>query len=167
MAIRDLIPWRRPAGAVERSGEEHPLLRMHREMNRLFDDFFGGMTPWHSRWPSFETQGFVPSLDVHETDNEVRVSVELPGMDEKDIQVELADGGLTISGEKELDHEGKREGCQTFERSYGSFRRHVALPDEIEPEMAAAEFKNGVLTVTIPRPPEAKSQRKRVEVKAG
>jgi len=165
MAIRDLIRRRRPHGELVRAAEEHPFLRLHQEIERLFDDFFRGVSPWHSGF-SLTGERFVPSVDVIDDEKEIRVAAELPGMDEKDIEVELSSGALTIRGEKKAERESKSGGYCTVERTFGSFHRSVALPADIEADKAAAEFKNGVLTVTIPKTPEARSERKRIEVKA-
>ena len=164
MAIRDLVPWRRPAHGLVRHREEHPILSMHREMDRLFDDFFRGIAPWRTGNLESPLSSFVPDTDVRETDKEVRVSAELPGMDEKDIEVELTDGGLTIRGEKKDEREGKENGYHALERSYGSFCRTVSLPADVEADKATAEFKKGVLTVIVPKTPQAESRRKKVQI---
>ncbi|MBM4041393.1 MAG: Hsp20/alpha crystallin family protein [Planctomycetes bacterium] len=166
MAIRDLVPWRRRESALP-AREEGLLAPLHREMDRLFDDFFGGRGFWPSLWEGFRPGAFVPSVDVQETDKEVRVLADLPGLDEKDVQVELTEDGLSIRGEKKSEREEKRKGYHRTERSYGSFERFIPLPGPVEGDKAKAEFKNGVLTVTLPKPPEAQASRKRIEIKRG
>ena len=164
MPIRDLIPWRHGERGLVREGEEHPLAGLHREMNQLFEDFFRGLDLPLAR--SFaHLGGFVPSVDVRETDKQVIVSAELPGMDEKDIHVELADDGLTIRGEKKTETEEDAEGLHRHERTYGSFQRLVAIPVQVQEAKATAKFKNGVLTVTLPKAPEAQAKRKRIQIK--
>ena len=108
---------------------------------------------------------FSPSVDVRETDKEIVVSAEIPGMEEKDIQVELAADGLTIRGEKRTETEDKKEGYVRKETSYGSFHRFIPLPAEVQAAKASAELKKGVLTVTLPKTPEAKAKRKKIEIK--
>ncbi len=164
MAIRDLIPWRRREEMLPARWES-PFAALHREMDRLFEDFFGEREFW-PLWPR-RGAGFVPSVDVQETDKEFRVVADLPGLDEKDVQVDLTDDGLSIRGEKKSDREEKREGYYRAERSYGSFERFIPLPGPVQGDKASAEFKNGVLTVTLPKPPEAQAKRKRIEVKRG
>ena len=164
MAIRDLIPWGRRGRELASTGEEHPVASLWRDMNRLFQDFFEG-----HEWPLAKEWGkagaFSPRVDVRETDKEVVVSAEVPGMDEKDIQVELTDDGLTIRGGKETETEEKKEGYVRKETSYGSFRRFIPLPAEVQAAKASAELRKGVLTVTLPKTPEAKAKRKKIEIK--
>jgi len=163
MAFRDLIPWRREEGRLVRRGEEHPLAALHREMNRLFDGFFrGGELPFAAPWGR---GGFVPSVDVRETDTAVVVTAELPGLSEEDITVELTDEGLTISGEKKTQETEEREGYTRTERSFGSFQRFVAIPVKVEEGNATAEFKRGVLTVTLPKAAEEQAKRKKIDIK--
>ena len=165
MAIRDLVPWRRGDGLLGRSAVRHPLAELRNEMNRLFDGFFQG-----TEWPlgRLDDMGeFAPSVDVRETDKAFLISAELPGMDEKDIQVEYRDDGIAIRGEKKTDKEEKKEGYQYSERSYGSFYRLVPIPAEVQVGKASAEFSKGVLTVTLPKSPEAQAKRKKIEIKRG
>jgi len=168
MAIRDLIPWRRRGTQVPvRRRGENPFLALHDEINRLFDRFWSGwdLEPFGD-WPAAFEGTFAPRVDVSENDKEVRVQAELPGMDEKDVEVTLADGVLTIQGEKKEEHEEKGEGRYYSECRYGHFRRDIPLPAEVDAQKAEATFKKGVLTVTLPRTPESQERRKRIEVKA-
>jgi HSP20 family protein len=165
MAIRDLIPRRRREGAVEPTRGEHPISALHREMNRLFQDFFGDWDIWPLERLRGRAGAFTPSVDVRESDKDIRVWVDLPGLSEDDIDVELTDDGLTIRGEKKSEQEERGEGVHRVERSYGSFERFVALPTAVEGEKATAEFKNGVLTITLPKPPEVEAKRKKIEIK--
>jgi HSP20 family protein len=137
-------------------------------MNRLFDDmlsrFDPGMPSLVGRTPGWAGAGW-PSVEVNATDNEVRVSAELPGMDEKDIEVLVDNDVLTIRGEKKSETEDKDR--RFSERYYGRFERSLALPFEVDEEKAEASFKNGVLTVTIPKSATAKDTAKRIAVNAG
>jgi HSP20 family protein len=133
-------------------------------MNRLFEDFFGGwdegaLAPMGERWGAFS-----PQVDVTETDDEIKVSAELPGMDDEDIDVSLSDDMLTISGEKKEEREEKREGYYRTERSYGAFRRAIPLSTTVDDEKVDAVFQNGVLTVALPKTGEAKA--KKVTIKS-
>jgi HSP20 family protein len=171
MAVRDLIPWGRTRTSVPSlmPGEEvSPFMTLHREMNRLFDDmlsrFDPGMPSLVGRTPGWAGAGW-PSVEVNATDNEVRVSAELPGMDEKDIEVLVDNDVLTIRGEKKSETEDKDR--RFSERYYGRFERSLALPFEVDEEKAEASFKNGVLTVTIPKSATAKDTAKRIAINAG
>ena len=171
MAVRDLIPWGRSRSSVPSTmaGDEvSPFLTLHREMNRLFDDVFnrfeGGVPSLFSRMPGW-AGGAWPSLEVNASDKEVRVSAELPGMDEKDVEVLVDDGVLTIRGERKSETEDKDR--HFSERYYGRFERSIALPYEVEEDKAEASFRNGVLTVTLPTSAKAQDKAKRIAINAG
>jgi HSP20 family protein len=152
MQMRDLIPWSRQSERGSgrdlmtghtREAESHPFLTLHREMNRLFDDAFRGFgtadlgaTNW-------------PSLEVAEDQKAIRISAELPGMDEHDVDVAYQDGALTIRGEKRSDVEDKDR--HYTEHFYGRFERTVPVPVAIDEDAIDARFKKGVLTVTLPK----------------
>jgi len=149
------------------SDEVSPLVALHREMNRLFDDVFNrfdtGMPSLLGRTPGFPG-GAWPSVEVNASENEVRVSAELPGMDEKDVEVLVDNDILTIRGEKKSESED--QGRRFSEHYYGRFQRSIALPFEVDEEKAQAAFKNGVLTVTIPKSATAKDTAKRIAINA-
>ena len=109
--------------------------------------------------------GFAPQVDVTETDKEIKVCAEIPGVDAKDVDVTVEDDMLTIKGEKKYEREENEKGQYRMERSYGSFKRSIPLPVEVDDAKAKAEFKNGVLRLTLPKRPGAKSRRKRIPVK--
>lgn len=167
MSRRDLMRWGR-RGVPGRREPESPFLALQEEMNRLFDRFWHGVPAetGEGPWP-WAAGPFAPRVDVTETDNDIRVSVELPGMDEKDVEVTLSRDALTIQGEKKEETESRKEGYFHAERHYGSFRRMVPLPREVVPDKAEATFKKGVLTVTLPKTEEVKTATRKVEVKAG
>lgn len=161
MDVKSLIPWgrNRTAPALRYGEETSPFLALHREMNRLFDDFFRGFDP---PLPSrFGGLAGWPSVEVSETDKEVKVVAELPGLEEKDIDVTLHDGMLTLKGEKKLESDGSIYS----ERWHGSFQRSVQLGPDVDPEKVTASFKNGVLTVALAKRPEAQSQVRRILIK--
>ena len=168
MQISDLIPWGRDKDknlAHERENGSNPLVSLQREINHVFDDF------WHKVESGWNGQNdavgmFGPSTDVTETDKGVDVSIELPGMTEKDIDISLTSDAMTIRGEKKIEHEEERKGVYMSERSYGSFYRTVPLPAGVDADKADATFKNGVLTVTLPKTAEAQAKVKRIPVKA-
>ena len=133
-------------------------------MNRLFDTFFGrfDLEPFgafHEGWDAFS-----PRVDVVETDQEIVVSADLPGLDDKDIVVSLSRDALTVSGEKKQEKEEKDRNYHRVERSYGSFRRSIPLPCEVDDGKVDAVFQKGVLTITLPKKGDAKT-RKRIAVK--
>src|SRR3954453_1377851 len=163
MAIKDLVPWNnrgREVG-VHRNSDVHPFFALHREMNRMFDDVFRGfdLAPFGpSR--SLDTFGW-PQVDVDETDKEVRVTAELPGLEEKDVSLEIANGVLSISGEKRS--ESNDEARRFSERYYGRFERRIPL-ENVEEDKASASFKNGVLTVSVPKSADAKNHVRRIAI---
>lgn len=163
MAIRDLIPWSGGRDlSVRRSEESNPFLALHRQVNRLFDDAFRGfdLTPFsNDRW--FDRAAGWPTIEVSETDKDVKVTAELPGLDEKDVQLELANGVLSIKGEKRTETEDKDR--LFSERYYGRFERRIPV-DDVDQDKVSAAFKNGVLTVTMPKLPEIQSQVKRIAI---
>ena len=167
MANRDLTPWR--GGGVSPFLGRDPFANFRREMDRLFDDFFAPST---TEGRTFSQAGqpqaaamLRPSIDVDETDQAYRVSAELPGLSEKDVELNLRDNVLTISGEKRSEREEEKGGNRYAERSYGRFERTIPFPTEIDPERVDAVFKNGVLTVTLPKNEKAQEKSRRIEVR--
>lgn len=134
--------------------------RMKREMDRLWNSFFGGGL----RRRTDEDGGWLPSLDISETKNDLVVKAELPGMDPKDIDISLSDGSLTIKGEKKQEREEKEENYHFIERSYGSFCRSVRLLKEVKHDKVNASFKNGVLKIVLPKSEEAKKKEVKIKV---
>lgn len=135
--------------------------------DNLFDAFFND-----SRLPSVWSNGhsaatFAPRVDVRATDIAYEISVELPGLEEKDVEVTVADGTLTLKGEKSEEREEQENNHYRKERVYGSFERSFRLPDEVEADKVEANFKNGVLTVGLPKSEEAMSVVHKIEIKAG
>lgn len=163
MAIGDLIPWTRGRDVSVRRGEDHPFLTLHREMNRLFDDVFRGfdLTPFGPDRFSDRPGGGWPSVEVSQTDKEIKVTAELPGLDEKDVKVELVNGVLAIAGEKKTETEDKDR--LFSERYYGRFERRIPVED-VDEEKISAGFENGVLTVTLPKVAQAQSKVKRIAI---
>jgi HSP20 family protein len=144
---------------VQRSGDPFNYLR--HQINRVFDDFWG--EPWLMRGESV-VAGFAPQVDVTETEKELKVCAEIPGVDAKDVDVTIENGTLTIKGEKKYEREENEKGQYRLERSYGLFERSIELPVDIDEAKAKAEFKNGVLRLTLPKRPGAKSRRKKIPV---
>lgn len=142
-----------------------PFTAMRAEMDRVFDSFLGrglGRPPALSR--NSENEFVVPRTDVRETETELVVEAELPGMEEKDISVTLNDGILTLKGEKKSEREEKKDDYHLTERSYGSFQRSFRVADAIDPDKVRAAFEKGVLKVTMPKRPEAVKAEKRIPI---
>lgn len=169
MSIRDLIPRGRNNGhqmpSLLRDDERDPFLSLHREVNRLFDDVFRG---FGLGLPSLRgASGFGagwPSVEISDTDKQIKVTAEVPGLEEKDIEVFLNDGVLTLKGEKRSETEDKEK--QFSERYYGRFERRIPLGSEVKEDQIDATFKNGVLTVTLPKTEKAQLQVKRIAIKS-
>jgi HSP20 family protein len=171
MHIKDLIPWARHGETARSKSMEpgatsdHPMAELQRQMNQVFESFWGRIDrPFAAGgWP-FGEQG--PRSDVVETDEGVEVTVELPGMEQEDVEVSLAGDTLTVKGEKKVERQDQKKGYYVSERSYGSVYRTIPLPSGVDTEKADASFRNGVLTVKIPHSPEARARVKRINVKA-
>ncbi len=150
-----------------------PFETLRKEVDRLFEDF-GTEDFW--RRPFRSLAGFeknlaqkfaaAPAVDVVENEKAYEITAELPGMEEKDIEVKLANGGLTIKGEKKEEKEEKQKDYYVSERRYGSFERYFGLPEGVDADKIEAAFKNGVLKVTLPKTAEAQKPAKKIEVKA-
>lgn len=169
MATRKLVPslWGKenlPAGRATDS----PVFSLQRELNKLFDDFFRGFDVLPFGVPGEDcVGGFLPSVDVDESEKEVTVRVELPGMEEKDVDLLLTGDSLTIKGEKKKEMETEGKGYYQMERVYGAFNRVIPLPEGIDTGQADASFKNGVLTVRIAKMETARAEGKKIPIKAG
>jgi HSP20 family protein len=150
-----------------RSQAVDPLMQLHHDMNQLLDSFLRG-----SGFPSLPglpeklpSSGFLrPSVDISENKKEYKIRIEIPGVEKEDIQLTLEDDTLIISGEKDIEKEDEEGGYHCVERSYGSFRRLISLPQDADQEKLEAKFRNGVLTVTLPRREGVESSVKRIAV---
>jgi len=161
MKIRNLLPSvYRAAG----SDVDHPFYSLQRQMNNLFDDFFSGFDIAPRRLFG-GTEGFMPSVDVKESEKEFIIRADLPGVEEKDIDVTVTNDAVTIKGEKKEEKEDKGKNYYYMERSYGAFNRVIPLSAEIEAGKAEASFKNGVLNITIPKSATAKAKGTKVPIK--
>lgn len=166
MVLRDLIPVSRERSLPGERRRLDPFHAMQREMNRMFEDV----------WQNFDLPVFragnggfaeaTPRVDVSETKKDIRVTAELPGMEEKDIEVTFADGLLTIQGEHKAETEEKDEDKRYFVRecSYGTFRRMLSVGDRVDQGKIKATFKNGELKVVLPKTKEAKEKVKKIPI---
>lgn len=146
----------------------HPLMSLRDEVDRLFDNFFPtalgrslfDVEPW-ARGRAFGTLGdIMPHMDVTERADRYDISVELPGMDEKEVTVKVHGDMLTISGEKKAERSDDVGATHLTERSYGSFVRSVRLPDDADAEGIKADYAKGVLTISVPKSPQGKDEKK-------
>ena len=166
MQMKDLLPWVRKDHATEsKAQEDNPIATLQRDMNRVFESF------WHRVESQFGggewgLGGAGVRSDVVETDDAIEVSVELPGMEMSDLEVNVSDDTMIVKGEKKIERKEEKKGYYLSERSYGSVYRAIPLPPGVDGDKAEARFKNGVLSVKVPKTPEAQAKVKRIEVKA-
>ena len=145
-----------------------PFSAFRGEMDRMFENVFGDRglpeltTPRTSVWGG--TEMVVPSMDVRETDDAVELTAELPGLDEKEVDLSIANGVLTLKGEKKYEHEEKDENVHVMERRYGSFMRRFRLPETVDQDTIDAKFDKGVLKVTMPKREETKKPERKIKI---
>lgn len=163
MDFRSLVPF---GGAeLTRRGDGDPFQAFRRDFDRMVENMFQGTSP--ARWAAAPGGGIDLKLDVSESDKDIKVRAELPGVEGKDVEVMLADDLLTIKGEKRVEEERKDENHHVVERSYGSFARSLRLPGGIDPAKVSATFEKGVLTVTLPKPAEVQQKTRKIEISKG
>lgn len=163
MALPSVLRFRRDRDVAPVMSD--PFVALRREMDRLFDEAFRSFG-FGAGFGLSDGAAWSPSIDVQETDDGIEASIELPGVDEKDIEVTVADGVLTVRGEKKLDRSGKTGGWHIMERSHGAFVRSITLPMAVDEDKASAEFRNGVLRITLPAAPDAERKIHRIKVKS-
>lgn len=166
-----------PAKVEEKSGTAaawHPMEALRREVDRLFDDF-GSPGRWWPRRGLFEdpffrrslAAGMNPAVDIVEKDKAYEVTADVPGFDEKNIEVKVVNGSLSIKGERKSEKEEKKKDYYLSEREFGSFERSFPMPEGVDSEKIEASVKKGILTVTLPKTAAACAPAKKIEVKAG
>lgn len=187
MSVKKWIPWNWFKNEEESAGKSVPVQRasvqgqghalsnpieqFHREVDRLFNQAFRGfgLTPFEFNrplLPRMDDGMLKPTLDLGATEKEYTVTMEIPGVDEKDVRLEIVNDTLTIQGEKKQENEEKGKNYYRMERSYGSFQRMLSLPEDADQNDVTATFKKGVLTVTMPRKALPKADVKQIEVKS-
>jgi HSP20 family protein len=134
------------------------MVTLREKMNRLFEDVFAS----RSEDKEFTTNSWAPAVDIFETENELVMSAEIPGVDEKDIEIKVEDNTLSLKGERKFEKETKEENYHRLERSYGSFYRAFTLPNSIDPERIQAEHENGILRITMPKRLELKPRKVKI-----
>jgi HSP20 family protein len=158
----------RETASAPRGGS--PFDRLRREVERLFDSFDGGLfnRPMFDIAPFWRREAWemAPAVNIAETDKAYEITAELPGMDEKNVEVNVANGGLTIKGEKREEKEEKTKGYHLQERHFGSFERFFRVPEGVDADKIEATFKKGVLTVILPKTADAQRGAKKIAIKA-
>lgn len=144
----------------------YPFHLLQRDMNQLFEDFTRGMDMWRPRFADQFFGDFAIKVDLKDNDKEIVVTAEVPGVEQKDIEVLLNSETLTIKGEKKQEKEEKEKGYYRCERSYGSFQRMIPLPCEIEKDNVQATYANGVLKIVLAKSPEIIKGTKKVDIKS-
>lgn len=140
-----------------------PLASLRSDIDRLFEDFIGrGGDLWPAEWHGWTD---FPTVDVHEAGNTVEVTAELPGINTEELDISVHGETLTIRGEKKEEHEDESKTSYRVERRYGSFERTVPLPCEVNPEKSEANYKDGVLKISLPKKQEAARKKKKIPVK--
>ena len=169
MDLQKLTPFNWFKREDEREGDflpatrgNDPFARMHREMDRMFEDFFGG-----ARGAGGSGLLLKPSIDIAESRKAYRISVEVPGIEPEQIDLHVEGDALVVSGEKQQESEDDDEGFHRVERTYGQFRRVLALPDDADPEGIKADFKRGVLKIKVPRVKQSeKAGARKIEIES-
>ena len=155
------------------AGDWQPLESLRREIDRVFENFHRGawLSPFSRTafdlepfWRRDGSWGTAPAVDIVEKDKTYEITAELPGMDDKNVEIKFADGMLTIKGEKQEEKEERKKDYYLHERNYGSFQRMFRVPEGVDADKIAASFKKGVLTVTLPKSPEAQKKEKTIAI---
>jgi HSP20 family protein len=162
MANQDLTPWR--SGTLSPYGRD-PFASFRQQMDRLFDDFFAPVAGEGRSFAGQNGGGAIwPQVDVSETEQAYTVTADLPGLSEKDIELNLAENALTISGEKRSERNEEDGGRRYSERSFGRFQRVIPFPAEVDADQVKASCKDGVLTITLPKNAKARDKTRRIEI---
>ncbi len=155
----NLIPWRKKREHREQTDPEYALARFREDFETLLDRFFRNpwsLTGFGSVWPELAN---VPRTDLADNESEVTVTMELPGVDPKDVEITITGDLLTVRGEKKTEHEEKKKDYHYVERQFGTFQRTIQLPSTVDPGKVDAKFKHGVLTINIAKRSEAKPRK--------
>lgn len=168
MKLDQLIPWNwRKGDELLRRDSGNPFTELQNEMNQLFENFsqtMNSLSPM--KWNLPEVSATYPKMDVSESDKEFKITAELPGMEEKDIDVSISNEVLTLKGEKKAEKEEKKPNYFRMERSYGTFQRSIPLPAEVDRDKVQASFKKGVLSIVLPKSEKAVKESKRIEIQS-
>lgn len=162
MKMKNILP---AVSGKDKKDNDYPFYSLQRQINSLFDDFFSGFDIGSRGLTAGTSEAYIPSVDVKESDTEITIQAELPGVDEKDISVTLTNDAVTIKGEKREEKEENDKNYYYVERSYGSFHRVIPLGVEADANNAKAGFKNGVLYIEVPKSRKAKAEGIKVPIK--
>ena len=158
-----LTPWRKQNRKT--TSPTHLFDNLHDEVDRLFEEFASG-----SVWPRLARQNWegetMPATDPSETDKFVEVSIDLPGIDEKDIDITLSDNVLTVKASRQSEAEDEAKDYHRIERTYGSFFRQIPMPCQVLEDDVQASFKKGVLTIALPKAPGAQNEQRKIEIRS-
>ena len=163
MTLRDLSPFKKKNIPMRRE-TDNPFALLCQDMDTMFDDFFRGFDV-EPLW-THSLGKFSPRVDITESEKEIRVAAELPGIDEKDIDLSVTKDTLTIKGEKKEEKEDNGKDYYRMERAYGSFNRTIPLPVEVETDKISARYKKGILKINIPKTAKAIESKKKIVIKA-
>jgi HSP20 family protein len=156
---------KRETGTAPAPRYRDPFAEMRAEMDRLYDSVLGRGFFGRANLPQTTTQAFnAPDVDIRENDKEIVLEAELPGIDEKDVNVVVRDGVLSLKGEKKFERDEKKETYHLTERSYGAFERMFRLPDSADEDKIKANFEKGVLRIVVPKRPEAVAAEKKIQI---
>lgn len=167
--MKDLIPaWAKEKGDIFRRDFESAFTNIQKDLDSLYGNFLGSVSGLKKNFADSEKylRSFVPSINVSESDKEITVRAELPGLDAKDVDVSHTDDTLTISGEKKEEKKSDKDEFHLIESAYGSFKRVIGLPQTVDLSKVEAHFQNGVLTIKVPKKAEAQKPAKKVDVKS-
>ena len=164
MANRDLSPWRAAASTLF---DRDPFVNFTLAMDRMLEDYLAPTEPRSFAGRVMSQAGVMPSIEVHETEQAYAVSAELPGIDPKDVQLDLRDNTLTLRGEKRSERKEEDGGRRYSERSFGRFERTIPLAADVDADHIEASFENGVLKVTLPKNTKARDKTRRIEIRGG
>lgn len=166
MSVSELIPWSRHRTAASSPANRDPFLSLQREVNRLFDNTWGGFDVAFASGNGAMGDSSWPHVDLVEHDKEFILTVEMPGLNEKDFDVQFADQCVILRGDRQATHDEKKDGLRHIERYYGHFERRIPLGVDIETDKARAQLRKGVLTVTLPKAEQSQSTH-RIPITAG
>lgn len=167
MNIGSLIPWREKSHTpAMRDDFFDPFVTFRREVHRMMDDFANGFDDGGLATMSGGWKGSTPAVDIAETEKEMVITAEMPGLDEKDFEITVSGDLLTIKGEKKFEHEQKNGNGYHQERRYGVFSRSLRLPFDVKDEQIDATYQQGVLAIHVPKPADAQKAVRQIEVKA-
>lgn len=158
------VPIQREGSAGKGYDLSHPLQQFHQEVDRIFDHAVRGFGFGRPVFPQMIGSVLKPILDLGATEKEYTITVEIPGVDENEVKLEIVNDTLTIRGEKRQEKEEKEKNYYRVERSYGSFQRVLSLPDDADQEKVKASFKKGVLTITMPRKAMPRENVRKIEI---